>query len=52
MKELKSEFSALDPHIENVYEYRFLNTNNVIQCPVFNIEPTQRGGLNEIYYSL
>ena len=39
-------------HVEDVYAYRFKSCNNVLVCPIFNIEPTQRGGLNEIYYKL
>lgn len=39
-------------HVENVYEYRFSLYKNVITCPKFKIEPTQRGGLNEIYHFL
>ena len=38
--------------VENVYMYRFSLFKNVLKCPVFNIEPTQRGGLNEVYYKL
>jgi len=41
-----------DYHVENVYAYRFSLYKNVAICPIFNIEPTQRGGLNEIYYQL
>ena len=41
-----------DWHVENVYAYRFSLYKNVLVCPIFDIEPTQRGGLNEIYYQL
>jgi hypothetical protein len=41
-----------DYHVENVYAYRFSLFKNVLVCPIFNIEPTQRGGLNEIYTKL
>jgi hypothetical protein len=41
-----------DYHVENVYNYRFNLFKNVLVCPIFNIEPTQRGGLNEIYDKL
>jgi hypothetical protein len=41
-----------DYHVENVYAYRFSLFKNVLVCPLFNIEPTQRGGLNEIYNKL
>ena len=41
-----------DFHVENVYAYRFSLCKNVLVCPIFDIEPTQRGGLNEIYTKL
>lgn len=41
-----------DYHVENVYTYRFSLCKNILICPIFNIEPTQRGGLNEIYTQL
>jgi len=35
-----------DAHIENVFIVRFRNFGDkIIRCPVFNIEPTQKGGL-------
>jgi len=46
------ENEIYDYHVENVYEYRFSLYKNIITCPKFMIEPTQRGGLNEIYDSL
>lgn len=52
MNQLKSEDKDFDPHIENVYHYRFSQRNDVLHAPLFNIEPTQRGGLNEIYSQL
>ena len=39
-------------HIEDVYDFRMSRFKNVIVCPIFNIEKTQRGGLNECYTSL
>ena len=36
-------------HVENVYAYRFSLFKNILVCPVFHIEPTQRGGINEKY---
>lgn len=41
-----------DYHVENVYDYRFTLFKHVIICPIFDIEPTPRGGLNEIYSQL
>jgi hypothetical protein len=46
------ENGKYDYHVENVYMYRFSLFKNILTCPIFNIEPTQRGGLNEIYYKL
>lgn len=39
-------------HVEDVYDFRFSRFKNVIVCPIFNIEKTQRGGLNECYTTL
>ena len=52
MKKLNTNCADFDPHIENVYDYRFSITKNIVRCPVFNIEPTQQGGLNNIVCSL
>jgi hypothetical protein len=41
-----------DYHVENVYDYRFSLFRNVLVCPIFIIEETQRGGLNEKYNKL
>ena len=41
-----------DYHVENVYMFRFSLFKNILTLPIFNIEPTQRGGLNEIYRQL
>jgi hypothetical protein len=51
-KNLFVKNGVYDYHVENVYDYRFTLFNNVLICPKFNIEPTQRGGINEIYTSL
>ena len=51
-KNLFVDNGKYDYHVENVYEYRFSQFKNVLVCPIFNIEPTQRGGLNEIYNQL
>ena len=39
-------------HVEEVYDYRFTLCKDILICPIFNIEPTQRGGLDEIYNNL
>jgi hypothetical protein len=41
-----------DGHVENVYKNRSLLCSNVLRCELFNIEPTQRGGINEIYLDI
>lgn len=51
-KNLFIDNGIYDYHVENVYAYRFSLFKNVLVCPIFNIEPTQRGGLNEIYNKL
>ena len=39
-------------HVEAVYRYRILLFNNILTCKKFTIEPTQRGGLNQIFNEL
>jgi len=39
-------------HVENVYEFRFSLFKKIIVCPIFNIEKTQRGGVDECFTSL
>jgi hypothetical protein len=51
-KNLFIKNGVYDYHVENVYDYRFSLFKNTLICPKFSIEPTQRGGLNEIYYYL
>jgi hypothetical protein len=51
-KNLFVKNGVYDFHVENVYDYRFTLFKNVLVCKKFYIEPTQRGGLNDIYYSL
>ena len=51
-KNLFVKNGVYDYHVENVYDYRFTLLNNILICPKFSIEPTQRGGLNEIYTSI
>jgi len=41
-----------DGHVEDVYRYRCSQFSNRIQCPEFTIEPTQRGGIDEIFYTI
>jgi hypothetical protein len=41
-----------DGHVELIYEQRCQQFSRVVQCPRFVIEPTQRGGVNEIFYDI
>jgi hypothetical protein len=41
-----------DGGVEFVYQYRCEKYNNVIHCPIFPIEGTQRGGINEVFYDI
>jgi len=39
-----------DSHVENVYRYRLKRlVKKVLVCKRFNIEPTQRGGVKQVY---
>jgi len=49
---LIDENGKYNPHVESVYKYRISLLNNIIECKKFNIEPTQRGGLNQIFTEL
>ena len=48
-KNLFCKGGKYDYIVENVYDYRFTLFKKIIICPIFNIEKTQRGGLNECY---
>jgi hypothetical protein len=39
-------------HVEEVYEFRCEQYANIIHCPVFPIEGTQRGGIDEVFYDV
>jgi hypothetical protein len=41
-----------DGNVEDVYEFRCEKYKKIIHCPVFEIEPTQRGGINEVFYNI
>ena len=46
---LINENSQYDNHIENIWKMRTSKYTNVLICKEFNIEQTQRGGLNQKY---
>jgi hypothetical protein len=39
-------------NVEDIYQYRCSLFKNKIHCPEFYIEPTQRGGINEVFYNI
>lgn len=41
-----------DGGVEFVYQFRCEKYDKVIHCPVFPIEGTQRGGINEVFYDI
>jgi hypothetical protein len=51
---LSNDDGVFFPHVETIYRDRFilLNQENIIDCPKFEIEPTQMGGWNTIVTDL
>ena len=41
-----------DGGVEFVYQFRCEKYDKVIHCPIFPIEGTQRGGINEVFYDI
>jgi hypothetical protein len=39
-------------HIESIWEYRTNKYKNILICPIFNIEKTQRGGINDYFTNI
>jgi hypothetical protein len=39
-------------NVEDIYQYRCGLFEKKIHCPQFYIEPTQRGGINEVFYNI
>jgi len=39
-------------NVEDIYQYRCSLFENKIHCPEFSIEGTQRGGINEVFYTI
>lgn len=39
-------------HVEDVYQFRCEQYEHILQCPVFQIEGTQRGGIDEVFYNI
>ena len=38
--------------IEFEYQDKILRYNNILVCKRFKIEPTQRGGINQLYFDI
>lgn len=51
-KYLINENGFYDQHVENIYKTRMEWFNNILQCKVFYIEPTQRGGVPDIFNTI
>lgn len=49
---LSDDNNIFYPHVETVYQNRFKLLNNIINLPVFKIEPTQMGGIQTIVSEL
>jgi hypothetical protein len=51
---LSDESGIFYPHVEAVYASRFklLNQDKILVCPLFEIEPTQMGGINVVATNL
>ena len=41
-----------DEHVEDVFRSRMKYFPNILKCKIFKIEPTQRGGVSEIFETL
>lgn len=49
---LLSDTNHYDNHIETIWCNRIAKYNNIIRCDLFSINPTQRGGANEIFNTI
>lgn len=51
-KNIINSLGKMDNHVENIYKERIqkLSRKHIIVCKEFKIEPTQRGGVDQIYY--
>ena len=50
--ELINRHGNYEGHVEDVYEFRCEQYPNIIHCPEFPIEGTQRGGIDEVFYTI
>lgn len=51
-KYLINDEGNYEQHVENIYEERLNWFENIIRCKLFDIEPTQRGGISEVFISI
>jgi len=51
-KYLINDNGDYDQHVENIYKIRMGWFNNILQCKVLDIEPTQRGGVPDVFYNI
>lgn len=51
-KYLIDDSGNYDQHVENIYQIRLSWFNNILRCKEFDIEPTQRGGVPDIFYNI
>jgi hypothetical protein len=51
-KYLIDDKGCYDQHVENIYKLRMSWFNNILRCNLFNIEPTQRGGIDKKFHTI
>lgn len=51
-KYLINDKGEYDQHVENIYKLRMSWFDDILRCNLFDIEPTQRGGVDGIFYTI
>jgi hypothetical protein len=51
-KYLINDDGNYDQHVENIYKLRMTWFDNILRCKVFEIEPTKRGGVDQLLYNI
>lgn len=49
---LLDENNKYDEHLENIWKYRTSQYDKILVCKEFNIEPTQRGGFDQVFLTI
>ena len=49
-KYMMNDNGQYEQHVENIYKTRMTWFSTILQCKLFAIEPTQRGGVDELIY--